>query len=206
VIALALALLAAAAPAPAPADAAALVDVSRVIPSAVLDLRYATPDNFTRKVLYPTARCLLRREVATRLARVAARLERHRYRLRLYDCYRPLSVQRVMWAAYPREGYVSRPEKGSLHNRAAAVDVGLSGMDGAELEMPTRFDAFDRRARAFATEGIPSKPRLRRDRLRIAMEAEGFVVNPLEWWHFAAREARRYPLLDLPLDANVGAP
>lgn len=75
-------------------------------------------------------------------------------------------------------------------------------MDGTELEMPTAFDAFERAARADATEGIPAKARLRRDRLRAAMEAEGFVVNPKEWWHYAAREARRYPLLDVPLDGG----
>jgi D-alanyl-D-alanine dipeptidase len=203
VIAPALALALAAAAAPEPAGAGALVDVARVIPGAVLDLRYATADNFTGRVLYPTARCLLRREVATRLARVEAQLERKGLRLRLYDCYRPLSVQRALWDAYPKVGFVADPKSGSLHNRAAAVDVGLSDRDGTELEMPTRFDAFDRKARAFATEGIPRKLRARRDRLRAAMEAEGFIVNPMEWWHFAAREALQYPLLDLPLDARV---
>lgn len=197
-LALALALLAAASP--GRATPGELVDVTRLIPSAVLDIRYATPDNFTGKTLYPAARCLLRRPVAERLARVAARLERQGLRLRLYDCYRPLSVQRAMWAAFPRPGYVADPKGGSLHNRGAAVDVGLSAADGSELEMPTGFDAFDRRAHAGAKAGIPARLRARRDLLRAAMEAEGFIVNPREWWHFAARDAHRFPLLDEPIN------
>jgi D-alanyl-D-alanine dipeptidase len=183
----------------------ALADVAALIPHAVLDLRYATPDNFTGRTLYPVARCLLRPAVAARLARAAARLEKEGYRLRLYDCYRPLSVQKVMWKAFPRRGFVAEPKEGSLHNRGAAVDVGLSAMDGSELAMPTRFDAFERKAWASATAGIPSRLRVRRDRLRAAMEAEGFVVNPMEWWHYAARDALRYPLLDVPLEDVGGA-
>jgi D-alanyl-D-alanine dipeptidase len=196
------ALLAAAPPAP---GAAPLVDVALLIPRAVLDLRYATPDNFTGRALYPVARCLLQPEVAARLARAAAKLERRGYRLRLYDCYRPLSVQRAMWEAVPRVGFVADPKTGSLHNRGAAVDVGLSAQDGSELEMPTRFDSFERKARAWATAGIPPEARRHRDRLRAAMEAEGFAVNPLEWWHFDADGALEHPLLDLPLTA-AGTP
>lgn len=200
-----LAALLAAAPAPA-VGAGALVDVGRLLPRAVLDLRYATADNFTGRRLYPVARCLLRPEVAARLARAAARLERQGYRLRLYDCYRPLSIQKVMWEAFPRAGFVAKPGAGSLHNRGAAVDVGLSAQDGSELPMPTAFDAFVPAAAANATEGIPSRLRLRRDWLRAAMEAEGFIVNPREWWHFAARDARSFPLLDLPLDGAEERP
>jgi D-alanyl-D-alanine dipeptidase len=182
------------------ADAGGLVDVAPLIPRAVLDVRYATASNFTGKVLYPSARCLLRREVADRLVRAAARLEAQGYRLRLYDCYRPLSVQREMWKAFPRAGFVADPKKGSLHNRGAAVDVGLSGPDGAELAMPTPFDSFDAKARVDAKEGIPADALRRRDQLRAAMEAEGFIVNPVEWWHFASRDARSFPLLDVPVD------
>ena len=195
------ALLAAAPPA---ARAEPLVDVAALIPRAVLDIRYATPDNFTGRVLYPVARCLLRPEVAARLARAAARLEKQGFRLRVYDCYRPLSVQRAMWKAVPRVGFVADPKTGSLHNRGAAVDVGLSGPDGSELPMPTRFDSFERKSRAWATEGIPREARRRRDRLRAAMEAEGFNVNPMEWWHFDAPGALQFPILDVPLTAATG--
>jgi D-alanyl-D-alanine dipeptidase len=105
-----------------------------------------------------------------------------------------------MWKAFPRPGFVADPKAGSLHNRGAAVDVGLSAPDGTELPMPTRYDAFVPAAGARVTAGIPPALRLRRDRLRAAMEGAGFIVNPREWWHFAARDARRFPLLDVPLE------
>jgi D-alanyl-D-alanine dipeptidase len=177
-----------------------VVDAARAVPDAVLDLRYATARNFVGRALYPAgARCLLLRPVADRLARAAARLRASGFRLRLYDCYRPISVQREMWRVVPRPGLVANPAKGSNHNRAAAVDVGLAGADGGAVELPTDFDAFERRARADAIEGVTPAARRHRDLLRAALEAEGFRVNRAEWWHFDAPEARRAPVLDLPL-------
>jgi len=192
-------LLAAAALAAAPPAGPDLVDVSGLVPDAVLDLRYATGDNFLGRAVYPEARCLLLRPAAERLARAAARLRREGYRLLLWDCYRPLSVQREMWRLRPRPGYLADPRRGSHHNRGAAVDLSLARADGRPVEMPTPFDAFDRRAHADAVEGISEAARRHRRLLRQALEAEGFLVNPREWWHFAARDAARHPLLDVPL-------
>jgi D-alanyl-D-alanine dipeptidase len=175
-----------------------LVDAARLVPDAVLDVRYATAENFVGRRLYPEARCLLRRPVAERLARAASRLRERGFRLRLYDCYRPLSVQREMWQAFPRRGYVASPAQGSNHNRGAAVDVGLATADGGEVEMPTAYDAFERRAHASARDGVSPAARRNRGALRRAMEAEGFRVNPMEWWHFDAPEARGAPVLDVP--------
>jgi len=203
VIALAWAALLAAAPAPGVTAAApVLTDVARAVPDAIVDLRYATSSNFLGRAVYPTgARCLLLPAVADRLARAAARLRRAglRLRLRLWDCYRPAAVQREMWRLLPRKGFVADPARGSNHGRAAAVDVGLARADGSEVALPTTFDAFDRRARADATVGVSPAARRNRDLLRAAMEAEGFRVNRMEWWHFDAPEARRAPVLDVPL-------
>jgi D-alanyl-D-alanine dipeptidase len=193
VIPLAWAALLAAAPAPV------LVDVSRALPDAVIDLRYATADNLIGRAIYPEgARCLLLPAVADRLARAAARLRRDGLRLRLWDCYRPLAVQRELWKCVPRKGLVADPAKGSHHNRAAAVDVAVVALDGAPVALPTGFDDFGPRARAFAG-GIPAAARRHRDLLRAAMEAEGFRPNRMEWWHFDAPEARGARILDAPL-------
>lgn len=196
-IALAAALLLAAAP-PSRAD---LVDVSRVVPDAILDLRYATADNFLGRRVYPSARCLLVRPAARRLARAAAALRARGYRLRLWDCYRPLSVQREMWRIRPDPGYVADPRRGSNHSRGAAVDLTLARASGTAVEMPTPFDTFDARAHSDATEGVSPAARRNRAVLRSAMEAAGFMVHPNEWWHFATRDARTLPLLDTPLGA-----
>ncbi len=192
-LALAAAVLLAAAP-------PALVDAAARIPDAVLDVRYATADNFTGRPLYPVARCLLLPAVAARLERAAARLRAGGRRLVLHDCYRPLSVQRELWKVLPKPGLVADPAKGSNHNRAAAVDVALADAAGRPVALPTGYDQFGPRARAGATEGIGPEALRNRRTLRAALEAEGFRVNPSEWWHYDAPEARGAPLLDVPLD------
>ncbi len=177
-----------------------LVEVSAEIPDAIVDLRYATPDNVTGRVLYPAgARCLLLRPVAERLARAAARLRAGGLRLRLWDCYRPRSAQWALWRRFPRPGFVADPRKGSNHGRGAAVDLTLAARDGSELEMPTPFDAFEPRARASATNGVSPLARRHRQLLREAMEEAGFRPSRSEWWHFDAPEARRAPVLDVPV-------
>jgi len=178
-----------------------LVDVAPLVPDAVIDLRYATARNVTGEPLYPPgARCLLRPAVAARLARAAGALREKGFRLRLYDCYRPLSVQRRLFARESRPGYVADPDHGgSHHNRGAAVDAGLVDLNGADVALPTDFDEFTRRARADAVEGIPAEARAHRKVLREAMAAAGFIPSRSEWWHFSAPEAHGSPLLDVPV-------
>ncbi len=178
-----------------------LEDVSSIIPDAVIDLRYATPRNVAGRPLYPAgARCLLQPAVAARLARAADRLRRQGFRLRLYDCYRPLSVQRVLFARESRPGFVADPwHGGSHHNKGAAVDVGLVDLAGGDVALPTDFDEFTKRARASAVDGVTPEARAHRQALREAMEAAGFLPSRTEWWHFSAPEARGSPLLDVPV-------
>ncbi len=197
-IAPALALLVAAS---SPAAPPALVDVTTLVPDAVLDLRYATPRNVVGRPLYPAgARCLLLPAVAARLARAAAGLRARGFRLRLYDCYRPLPVQRLLFAKESRPGFVADPDRGgSHHNRGAAVDVGLAGPAGEELELPTDFDEFTKRARWNAVAGVSAAARAHRQALREAMAAAGFTPSRSEWWHFSAPEARGARLRDEPV-------
>jgi zinc D-Ala-D-Ala dipeptidase len=192
-LALALRLLAAA---PAPD----LVDAAVTVPGLVVDLRYAGADNFFGRAFYPSAaRCLLLRPVAARLTRAAETLARSGYRMKVWDCYRPHAVQWAMWERMPRKGWVADPRAGSHHNRAAAVDVTLVRLDGTAVEMPTPFDTFDRSARHDAPVAS-AEVRQRRALLREAMEAAGFRINRMEWWHYEAPEAHGAPLLDVPVD------
>ena len=109
-----------------------LVDAGAVVPGLLVELRYARADNFFGRAFYPAgARCLLLQPVAERLARAAEAVAAKGYRLKVWDCYRPLRVQWEMWERLPKRGYVADPHTGSHHNRAAAVDVTLAGKDGA---------------------------------------------------------------------------
>ncbi len=172
-----------------PAD---LVELSTVIPDAVIDLRYATKDNFTGQQLYPVAACKLRRAVAARLAKAAALLRAKDRRLLVWDCYRPTSVQAALWKLVPDERYVANPKQGSRHSRGAAVDVALVDKDGNAVTLPTKFDDFTEAAhRKHALEGAAGAEART---LEAAMKKAGFVGMPTEWWHFDAPDAAKYPL------------
>jgi zinc D-Ala-D-Ala dipeptidase len=177
-----------------------LVDAAASVPGLTVELRYATDDNFLGKAVYPaTARCLLLKPVAARLAAVARALAPAGYRLHVWDCYRPLHVQWAMWRLVPRKGYVADPHTGSNHNRGAAVDLTLDSADGTAVEMPTPFDTFGPAAHHGSTAGTAAA-RENRERLRKAMVDAGFRPNRMEWWHYDAPEARHAPVLDVPFE------
>jgi len=177
-----------------------LVDVAQMDSTIVIDLRYATTNNFMNVQLYPVARCLLRKSVAERVVRVQQRLQKQGLGLKIWDAYRPLSVQKKFWEVCPDERYVAPPEKGSRHNRGAAVDVTLVDSLGNELEMPTGFDDFSKKAAPTYPDVSPAA-RKNRQILIDAMTAEGFSGISSEWWHYDAPHYGQYPVLDVPLEA-----
>ena len=177
----------------------ALVDATGRVPGLVVELPYATTDNFLGKAVYPEgARCLLLPAVAERLASAARALAARGFRLKAWDCYRPVHVQWAMWKLVPRRGYVADPHSGSHHNRGAAVDVTLVTLDGAPVEMPTPYDTFGPAAHHGSSAGT-AEARGHREALRQAMVDAGFRPNRMEWWHYDAPEHRGAPLLDVPL-------
>ncbi|WP_371746388.1 M15 family metallopeptidase [Mycolicibacterium smegmatis] len=173
-----------------------LVDVRTVVPDAVVDLRYATTDNFVGEQLYPTgSRCLVHESMAHGLAVAAARLRPER--LVFWDCYRPHEVQVRMFEVVPNPAWVARPGTAARsHEAGRSVDVTIAGAD-----MGTGFDDFTARSRAYATEGVNAAARANRARLRDAMQAGGLSVYEGEWWHFdgpGADQPRPFPKVPLP--------
>lgn len=187
-------------PKPIQAPATQLIDIHSISPTIVLDIRYATVNNFMGKRLYPQARCLLRVPVAAQLASVQADLQKQGLGLKVYDCYRPLSVQRQMWKLVPDTRYVANPATGSRHNRGSAVDVTLVDRTGKELEMPTEFDHFTEQAH-INYSGASTKAQKNRQLLEQVMTRHGFVPLPTEWWHFDAKNWSQFSLSEVPLDA-----
>ena len=178
------------------------VDLAALDPTLRLDVRYATDRNFLGTPLYPEARAFLRAPVAQALLRAHRALAPEGLGLLVFDAYRPWSVTKRMWELTPpdKRGFVARPERGSNHNRGCALDVSLYTLaDGREVEMPSVYDEMSPRA-ASAYAGGTEEARARRDRLRQALAAEGFVVERHEWWHFNHRTCRGYPLVDVPFD------
>jgi zinc D-Ala-D-Ala dipeptidase len=174
-----------------------LIDASTVVKDLIVDLRYATANNFLKRPLYPKkARCLLLPTVAAKLAVAADTVRSAGFRLKVYDCYRPISVQWEMWKVMPKPGYVADPHRGSNHNRGAAVDLTLATLDSAEVEMPSGFDTFAASSH-HGFSGGTAQSRHNREILRGAMESAGFQKNPMEWWHYDLPGAGRLPVLDV---------
>lgn len=175
-----------------------LVDVGALRSGIVLDIRYATKDNVFGEAVYPSGRCLLVKPAAERLVRVHKGLAARGLGLKVWDCYRPLAVQKRLWELKPDPRFVAPPERGSRHNRGAAVDVTLVDAQGRELEMPSRYDDFGPSAHR-GWKGAPKPAALNRRRLEEAMALGGFLPLAEEWWHFDDPDWERFPLLDIPL-------
>jgi D-alanyl-D-alanine dipeptidase len=177
-----------------------LVELVRLDSTLHLDIRYATSNNFMRRPMYAEARAFLQLPAAEALVRVHRSLRIRGFGLLIFDGYRPWSVTKEFWEGTPPSlrKFVANPRKGSKHNRGCAVDLSLYDIStGREVRMPSPYDDFTERASA-AYGGGDARPRARRDLLRAAMEAEGFSVNPDEWWHFDYREWKFYGNENIP--------
>lgn len=189
-------------------DSAGLVELVQIEPGIVLDMRYATANNFTGKAVYPSGRCYLLADIAKRVAAVHKALKAKGLGLKVYDCYRPFSVQQRFWAIMPDERYVLEPRrengvivKSSRHNRGAAVDVTLVDAHGQELAMPTEFDDFTEKAHR-GSKAASAEASRNSAILEQAMAAQGFEPLPTEWWHYDGPGWQAAPPLDLPLPKN----
>lgn len=185
-----------------PARAAGFVDVRSAVPDAIIDLRYATANNFVGEQLYPSnARCLVHESLAPGLTTAAAALRSRGRILVFWDCYRPHSVQVRMFQVVPNPNWVARP--GSLarsHETGRSVDVTTADAYGRLSEMGTGFDDFSPAATAFA-DGISARAAAERAALRDAMSAGGLAVYSGEWWHFNGPGADvGRPILDVPVN------
>ncbi len=172
-----------------------LVRLKDIDPSFRYDVRYATINNFTGKILYPSSEVYLRKKVADRLSEAQAFVKMLGFRLKVYDGYRPLSIQKILWDATKEKKYVANPATGSKHNRGAAVDVTLVDAKGKELDMGSEFDSFSEMSNSDA-KGLSEQVQKNRDVLTSAMQMFGFTPNPKEWWHFDFEEWKKFTVSD----------
>jgi D-alanyl-D-alanine dipeptidase len=180
-----------------PGKVADLIDIKKVNPRIIVDMKYATEDNFTKKKLYQSNTCFLRKSTAAKLDAVQKKLEGMNLGLKVWDCYRPLAVQRILWAILPDERYVANPENGSRHNRASSVDVTLVDSHGKELQMPTGFDDFSPRA-YHHYQDLPHQAIRNRELLKGLMEKAGFISLSEEWWHYDDEKWMEFDIIDVP--------
>jgi D-alanyl-D-alanine dipeptidase len=196
------------------ARSAGFVDVRTVIPDAIVDLRYTTPNNFTGAPLYPPdARCLVHESLASGLAAAGDVLRSQGEVLVFWDGYRPHAVQVKMFDIVSNPAWVARPGPyARSHEAGRSVDVTIARVQEqcpAEqrvgglclLDMGTDLDDFSPRGTAFATDGVSAEAQANRAHLRAAMSAGGFTPYSGEWWHFDGPGAGiNRPIVDVPVD------
>jgi D-alanyl-D-alanine dipeptidase len=183
-------------------DTSAWIELQTIEPGILIDLKYATTDNFVKEQLYDCARCFLRADVAYGLREVHRELKRSGLGLKMFDCYRPLPIQWKLWNKVPDPRYVADPRKGSMHNRGSAVDLTLVDAKGKELDMGTKFDFFG--PEAYHDYTNLSKEILdRRILLKETMAKYGFKAIRTEWWHYSYSR-RNYPVskMEWPCDKS----
>lgn len=178
-----------------------LVKAETIYPPPLEEVRYATTYNFTGHVLYPFPAVFLNKNAAAALQKVQEELVLQGLGLKIFDGYRPLSVQGRMWQIVPDERYVSDPLKSKgKHTRGTAVDVTLVDSMGNELRMPTRYDDFSEKAHR-TSKNWTGEERANSLKLEAVMKKHGFIPFPYEWWHFDLDGWEKYPPLDISFEA-----
>lgn len=180
-----------------PASYKGLVAVCDYDQSFVIDLRYGTDNNFTKKKIYDNPTCMLQKDTLKKLIAANNEFKQYGYRIKIWDAYRPYSIQKHLWSIVSDRRFIADPYyHGSRHNRGAAVDITLVDDKGNELEMPTDFDNFTTAAyRNSTTASETAKKNV--DLLTRVMVKHGFKTIETEWWHFDDSNADSYPLLDI---------
>lgn len=193
-----------AAPAPAPAkpttpqiktdssakfNEAGLIDIEALPIKVFLDIKYATAKNFTGKQLYANPKCYLNKTTADAFVKAVFLAQDEGMYFCVYDCYRPSSVQKIMWDKDESSSFLS--------SRGGAVDIGPCDAAGKPLPSPTSFDTFTEQAASSAKDGIAADAIENRTTLQKVMKDAGFSTVKNEWWHFDYEDAKDYPILDL---------
>ncbi|MHA8064024.1 M15 family metallopeptidase [Aquirufa aurantiipilula] len=178
-----------------------LIEVQSEIKQVLVQLKYATTDNFMHQNVYGClTKAFLQKETVNKLAQAQSLLEIEKpgFHLLIYDAARPLSKQWDLWNAlsqYPpkiRRNYVASPQEHSIHNYGSAVDLTIADEQGNALDMGTPFDYFGKEAYPKAEKELLKKGILSKEvyqnrlLLRKVMQKAGFLPIEYEWWHFNA--------------------
>lgn len=175
-----------------------MVRVQQIIPTAVMDIRYATTNNFTGEILYPPSfEVFLRKPVADSLVKIQSELNNQGFGLKIFDAYRPYDVTVKMWDLIHDERYVANPAKGSGHNRGISVDLTIIDLStGKELYMGTGYDHFSDTAH-HSFKKLPPNVLKNREFLKSIMEKHGFKPLETEWWHYHLVWPNNFEVLNL---------
>jgi zinc D-Ala-D-Ala dipeptidase len=177
-----------------------LIDLETYVPNLVLDIRYATTNNFTGEKIYNLAKAYARKPVAEALKAVQTELNKQGLGIKIFDAYRPYKATVKFYEVYHDTTYVASPYRGSRHNRGCALDLTIIDLKTKkELKMPTEYDSF--RKEAWPSTRV-TDPEIRKNRTLLikVMEKHGFKVNGSEWWHYDFKGWKNYEVMDIDFE------
>ena len=170
-----------------------LVKILDYIPDVVIDLKYATEENFTGVVIYESDEALLRYGTVKKLKKVQEELKKLGYKLCIWDAFRPKEAQFKLWEICPNPIYVANPNKGfSKHSRGNTVDITIVSLSGEKVEMPSEFDDFTKKADRDYSD-VSKEAGENAKMLEKVMEEAGFKGYAGEWWHYS--DEKEYPVV-----------
>ena len=167
----------------------------------VYNMKYATTDNFLKSKVYDCEACYLRYKTVKALVSANEKFLKKGFRIMLFDCYRPVSIQKKMWEIVSNPNYVADPKKGSIHNRGGAVDITLVDSQGNQLDMGTPFDFFGIEA-SHKYEQLSEEVKSNRKLLRKIMTQNNFKIFESEWWHYNLKNAQKDPISNFKWNCN----
>ena len=186
-------------------------DISEEISDIVLEVRYASNDNFMGRVVngYSVPKVVLTKKALKALKNAQAEFIRLGYCIKVFDAYRPqravddfmqwINVENdtlMKQKYYPQfdkknlipQGYIA--EK-SGHSRGSTLDLSLIYLDkenkGQEVDMGGSWDFFGERSHYDYPE-ISLEQKENRALLQKIMIKHGFLPYAKEWWHFTLAE------------------
>ena len=177
------------------------VDLIHYNKDFILDMKYATTDNFLKSKVYDCPVCFLRLKTVKNLIEANKEFNKKGLKIKIFDCYRPLDVQKKMWAIVSDPNYVANPAKGSIHNRGGAVDISLVDKNGLELDMGTKFDFFGSES-SHLFKKLPSKVIKNRKLLKKVMLKHHFESFDSEWWHYNLEGSKKDKLSNFNWNCN----
>lgn len=170
-----------------------LINVADQGLDVIIDLRYATSNNFTNQKIYSDSTCLLHFEALEHLSIACELARKLGYKIKIFDAFRPVSAQKKLWNFLPNSEFISPPRRGSPHSRGVAIDLTLT-KDNVELDMGTDFDEFSKLS-YHGSKDISDLAYKNRLILLGIMISAGWDFFRNEWWHFQLFNSKSYPII-----------
>ncbi len=174
-----------------------LVNIKAICPDIIVKLNFYNPNNILGKRIYPKNVAYVRGELADKLIKISSYLKKKGYRLKIWEAYRPYSVQKMMYEKFKNSNWISNPKYGKkTHNRGTAIDCTITDLNGKELEMPTKYLDFKNHDKMRSnSKNISEKAKKNRDFLIKTMKKFGLENYKGEWWHFQLKDWYKYRII-----------